>query len=119
MCQLEDLCRLLDERGVEWAETISGNVRWIDPNGDDVVVLKSSDGYLLVKAWMTPQQAIDATLGRGECHMQTLSLDGLWLCDKCGYVNAGFALSPELSTSPSYCPQCGARVVRQVDHGEI
>ena len=65
----EELRRLLDERGVEWWQ--SANVlgciftRWCSPLfGDEVVAMENGkEGLVLFDHFVTPQQAIDATLG--------------------------------------------------------
>lgn len=109
----DELRRLLDERGVKWDELQSYEggkmTRWRDGTGryvtayDDGVVEFFSDFY-----WQpTPQQAIDATLGRG-----TTTRTGKYLtkygsripvCERCGYGIGDMRWH--------YCPSCGAEVV--------
>lgn len=62
----DELHKLLDERGVEWS-SIGGDTAWEDSRGWTVTAEADSvDGSMVyVTALMTPEQAIEATLGRG------------------------------------------------------
>ena len=115
MSATEELRRLLDERGVEWWQSVNmlGCVftRWYSPLfSDEVVAMENGDGELeLFSHLMTPEQAIAATLGTGTCH--EVMINRHWRgCSECGYVwenmyAAGFQIGP------NYCPMCGAKVV--------
>jgi len=59
----ERLRALLDERGVEWRETMSGGTAWLCNNGDEAVTLREDAGLQQLRAWVTPEQAVEATLG--------------------------------------------------------
>lgn len=86
---------LLDERGVEWRERVyckhsvttfwhASGVRWhYRENRFGELRLHADD--------LTPEQAVEATLGRGECHVvreQVPMPDGgareKWSCSECG-----------------------------------
>lgn len=105
----DELRRMLDERGVEWTEPnnkarshttywTAGFLRCIAVEFNDgmVSIASSSDD-------ITPEQAIEATLGRGECR-DTGNYISAFECDTCGEVY-------EMYRTPSFCPSCG-RVVR-------
>ena len=57
---------------------------------------------------ITPEQAIEATLGRGECHRECYDIDMLdgersYWCSTCH--------SKRIRYGDKYCPNCGAKVV--------
>ena len=60
----ERLRAMLDERGIEYIENDFG-ITWSYYN-DPHTATESMDGTLIVTG-LTPEQAIEATLGRGEC----------------------------------------------------
>lgn len=107
MTATERLRQLLDERGVEWEERVWGGkhsvttfwcargVRWhYRENRFDELRLHA-DG-------LTPEQAVEATLGRGTCKVVSKPCD-MWECSECGkaWWHGG---------TPNYCPNCGRRV---------
>ena len=107
----ETLRRLLDERGVEWWQSANtlGCVftRWHSPLfGDEVVAMENGkEGLVLFDHFMTPEQAIDATLGRGTCRIGR-GTSGLMHvttghCSECG---------AEVVKPAHYCPNCGRKV---------
>lgn len=119
MTATDELRRILDERGVEWWQSVNmlGCVftRWYSPLfSDEVVAMENGDGELeLFSHLMTPEQAIEATLGRGTCRLESMH----------GYTDPYVATRyvvelschtlddwPE-SEPPAYCPWCGAKVV--------
>ena len=71
MTATDELRRLLDERGVEWDELVGHPVvvgtEWHDRYGCPCTALEHADdvpdGMLSVQANLTPEQAIEATLG--------------------------------------------------------
>ena len=71
MSATDELCRMLDERGVEWWQSANtlGCVftRWYSPLfGDEVCAMENGEeGLVLFDHFMTPEQAIAATLGLG------------------------------------------------------
>ena len=104
----DELRRLLDERGVEWRQSANtlGCVftRWQSPLfGDEVCAMENGEeGLVVFDHYLTPAQAIDATLGRGTCHRKW-SKDGYAFCSECGYNITG--------TWAHWCPNCGRKVV--------
>lgn len=71
MSATEELRRQLDERGVEWTSPSGLNSSFADSITfiGDIAVISEIDGSDLLRINFdgTPEQAIDATLGRGEC----------------------------------------------------
>lgn len=67
MTATDELRKLLDERGVEWS-SIGGDTAWEDSRGWTATAEADSvDGSMVyVTALMTPEQAIEATLGPRE-----------------------------------------------------
>ena len=118
MTATDELRRLLDERGVEWAASTLT---------DPPITLwgtQEPDGHWPYKYWeygdgsasfmadpVTPQQAIDATLGRGTCHMDLVGYterEDTYQCRSCDWT-----LTIPRGRLPrfNYCPNCGRRVI--------
>lgn len=120
MSATDELCHLLDGRGVKWRERKWGakhsttifwrarGVRWHYRENQYGELRLHADG-------LSPAQAVEVTLGRGECHVVSSvrhDYEG-------GY--AGTEWEHELSCGhktwwssdepPEWCPWCGARVV--------
>lgn len=98
MTATERLRQLLDERGVEWHGT--GSVY-----GDDFDATESvwKDDALDVTLYgVSPEHAVEATLGRGTCKVVSKPCD-MWECE-CGkaWWHGG---------APNFCPSCGREVV--------
>jgi len=121
----DELRRLLDERGVEWEafDDFEQTTEWSTHNGAFVYWARERDGKLLVEttaptkcsASCTPEQAIEATLGRGECHMTKMRLPhddegSYWLlCDQCGFM----VYMRDWWQPVRFCSHCGAKVVSE------
>lgn len=115
MTVTDELRRMLDERGVEWDYGITGaTTTRFSVNGIDLTFTPMRDG-LVCSTILTPEQAIEATLGRGECHItvednlaETEGMGDVWL--ECSACHWQMPLEP---TTPlfNYCPNCGAKVV--------
>lgn len=127
MTATERIRAMLDERGVEWEECRVPTLRselaatfWYDCDGNPCSAVEGADdvpdGMLSVQANLTPEQAIEATLGRGgEC--EKLPSDGItrcfvrrygyerefgyWKCSACGC---------ECFEGARYCMGCGRKV---------
>lgn len=115
MSATDELRLLLDERGVEWRERVWGGkhsvttfwhargVRWHYRENRFGEVRLHADG-------LTPEQAIEATLGRGECEQEEhgWSTEGdharVWLT--CGHD----CMVETVADLPNYCPSCGRKV---------
>ena len=107
MSETDELRRMLDERGVEWyARNIlsTAYVHWGDDRKRPTFDAKDAGGGKvdLFCYRISPEQAIEATLGRGTCH--DAAMEGEWFeCSECGTVKQ--------LIHPHYCPNCGAKVV--------
>lgn len=104
MTATERLRALLDERGVEHKDN-EDVTRFFKPDGFEVVMQEDIDGKLdcLTPLYLTPEQAVEATLGRVTCR-QIETEEGFIVCSECG------APQPEDYTV-YYCWCCGRKVV--------
>lgn len=108
MTATEKLRKLLDERGVEWADSplmrVGGMERgtvFDSSDGRWIRVTEALDGTLCA-SHLTPEQAIAATIGEGTCH-DTEENPVYFTCSECGGV--------ECESLPRFCPSCGRKVV--------
>lgn len=106
MTATDELRRLLDERGVEYDDSF-GATEFHGDCGSVVVAFnsKKKDAILYVNAYLTPEQAVDATLGRGTCH-ECAGMEDMFECSACGMRYEGWALK----RWARYCPNCGRRI---------
>ena len=121
MSATEVIRAMLDERGVEWEACRVPTLRtelaatfWYDRDENPCSALEGADdvpdGMLSVQACLTPEQAIEATLCRGECEQEEhgWSTEGdharVWLT--CGHD----CMVETVADLPNYCPSCGRRV---------
>lgn len=117
MTATEELRRLLDERGVEWRRTPHYSSESIDNEtvfrGDGIEWyandhLNGRLGLRAVRYEVTPAQAVDATLGRGECHDDSGAAPLFFSCSECGCCHLRNVAYVDM---PRYCPKCGRKVV--------
>ena len=127
----ERISAMLDERGKEHRVWPSGLVIWHDegswvyeyspPKGDDDYwggILHATLRHC------TPEQAVEATLGKGECDAEVEVVEfsqmqeiHRFTCSECGESfgaeehNGLFGLVLNKVKLPNYCPNCGRRVV--------
>ena len=107
MTATDELRRMLDERGVEWEGDT--DTRFRDSHGLMMQAFPLYGGKELgLGVWScTPEQAIEATLGRGTCKMeQRGKAPHRWVCSGCNVSSPFYADFP-----PRYCPSCGRRVL--------
>ena len=111
MTATDELRRLLDERGVEYRVSATGYSIDIGPNM--TAYANRTDTTLDVSLrGFTPEQAIEATLGRGTCHSDNnppLLYDDpfrVFRCSECHYK-----VDLRHNPKPNYCPNCGRKVV--------
>ena len=109
MTATERLRALLDERGVEYSregcETFFKNIHIWAINDKRLCVSISN---------LTPEQAVEATLERGECRMAHRVFDGdvdVWKCCECGMSCSVTQDAEGGQHAPRYCPNCGRKVV--------
>ena len=105
MTETERLRQLLDKRGVEWWEE-DGHTLWYGQSIHHAASAFSSfmfgeNDKVHLNAMVSPEQAVEATLGRGTCKVVSKPCD-MWECE-CGkaWWHGG---------APNYCPNCGRRV---------
>ena len=100
----DELRALLDERGVEHYDGVERTLWLKDEHGYRASADELTSGRMSVHMWCkTPEQAVEATLGRGECHDTGVYVSA-FECSACGEVY-------EMHRDPDYCPGCGARVI--------
>lgn len=111
MGMTDEVRRLLDEHGVEYETADSYRCKFtlwrnngIDAGWDDSENWEQP--HLLIIGF-TPEQAIAATLGRGECKA-VYRPEGV-VCSECG---GGGLTVPRLGVKAfrNFCPNCGRRV---------
>lgn len=127
----DELRRLLDERGIEhddefvksvipycdgyeatyWGGGSFGYVEPIRPKPNTI----GSHPELTIND-CTPEQAIAATLGSGECEWlleHSGTLYDKWRCSKCGYLHVESRTDGGATDlDPNFCPNCGKAVKR-------
>lgn len=125
MTATERLRAMLDERGVEWVDTGDGSTLIPEQTATDVAwdvntwpSGKDMGDCLWVQNRhpLTPEQAIEATLGRGECELLGYddgvdeAVDGEWVqyAPPRWFLSCGHEV--EGSEKPNYCPSCGKKV---------
>ena len=111
MSATDELRQLLDER-VEHYKTRGSKTWWGRPvdsrTGEPINVYHNQaqpmgeDRLFVEMQLATPEQAVEATLGRGTCKVVSKPCD-MWECE-CGkaWWHGG---------APNYCPSCGRVVV--------
>lgn len=119
MTATERLRALLDERGVEWEPSVFDRQHetfYSVENGVGFIVTEFPEIQRMSLACdmrITPEQAVEATLGLGTCHavfeVDAMSEDeraGEYVCSECGETfNDGHG------EFPHYCPGCGRKVI--------
>lgn len=114
MSATDELCKLLDERGVEYTTNKSdvygfevNTTRW----GKHCFCERNTGEKLLESHDLTPEHVIAATLGRGTGEWvleHSGTLYDKWRCSKCGYLfveprcDQGYT-----ELEPNFCPKCG------------
>ena len=119
MSATDELRRMLDERGVKYSheDVTEGTLFVVTRDVRIYYILAREKGFEVWSDWLTPEQAVEATLGRGECRMNESDLpvfnghdDGYFsICSECGFVN--YMRRAWMPTK--FCPNCGRKVVRQ------
>ena len=131
MTATDELRALLDERDIEYytMPSISGTnyfFGWVSECGGYTKCV-GVQGNCYYARWehLTPEQAIEVTLGRRECKVDVLNTgdcagyecgEYIMHCNACGH-EFGHVLYNEdgdvwMSEQPNFCPHCGARVVQ-------
>lgn len=100
MTATDELRRMLYERGESWHKWPDEDSTTWQAYSDPHTATESMDGTLIVTG-LTPEQAINATLGPKVCHMSYNELSNTSICLVCGWRMDG---------KPNYCPNCGKRI---------
>ena len=101
----EEMRHLLDERGVEYMlDQRYRELFWdFGESGRARASAIGTKGLVqMIVTGLTPEQAVEATLGPKVCHMSYNELSNTSMCLVCGWRMDG---------KPNYCPSCGAKVV--------
>ena len=106
MSAIDELRRMLTDAGVEYRWD-SGTVTWYIDG-----VMYNAWGFdnerlTMSVCYLTPAQAIAATVRRGICHMETA--DGCQNWNSCSECGADYYTDQPIN----YCPNCGRRVVAE------
>ena len=124
----DELRRLLDERGVEHYDGTERTLWGHEQTGENTGIYRFaaseiSGGFLQFDMFrLTPEQAVEATLGRGTCRIEYgpsavfrnetgpdwTTQDFVARCSECGHR---MHQDPFTGEWPRYCPWCGAKVV--------
>lgn len=107
MTATDELRRLLDGRGVEWRGGLPTETMVDEPL--DLLYVERPDGTLrvFVRSYLTPAQAVEATLGRGTCEMLDGGYGSPFVCSECGAEFNADVIHGDVN----YCPNCGRKVV--------
>lgn len=128
MTATEKLRKLLDERGVEWANNPMMSVNGMErgtifdaSDGRWVRVIEALDETLCA-SHLTPEQVIAVTFGNDTCHIEgprtsdTLEHDCpefILYCGECGhgfgYIHYGENGNAWTNEPPKFCPNCGRK----------
>ena len=120
MSATDELRAMLDKRGVKWLPIAWNPKRetfYHAANGVGFCADEYTDGVkIYTDATITPEQAVEATLGRGECHDEgTFHSWGYFTCSNCKVVVPVEAVREAPSIGKvvpiSFCPNCGRKVV--------
>jgi len=109
MSDTEELRKLLDERGVRWWDASPGKTKWHSTVLNGTVAMSEWNGRAILDTgyeYVTPAQAVEATLGRGECEIEYVKDWMGWHCKSCDTLWQGLQDQP-----PKYCKECGRLVV--------
>ena len=116
MTATDELRRLLDERGVKWWPMHDIENGYHEDRDTEFLVwgckhVAHEWGCRLQVDMLTPAQAVEATLGRGECEIEERR-DGWGVITRhCG--NCGADLDCDTRNKQNYCPSCGLRLVKR------
>ena len=109
MTATNELRRLLDERGVEWMPSAwsARDETFYKVGNTGFLATEMSGGRMKVciEGYVVPEQAVEATLGRGTCR-ECAGMEDVFECSACGMRYEGWALK----RWARYCPNCGRRI---------
>lgn len=121
MSKIEEIYRLLDERGIKYhvydedESSVAIAFGWTDQHDDyrNQICVFGDSFISATRSYLTPEQAVEATSGREMCHnISEPPEEGFWPmphfeCSVCGayYVTSDYVY---------FCPSCGRRVIEDV-----
>ena len=123
MTAIDELCRLLDERGVKYShEDVTGGTLFVVTRDVRIYyILAREKGFEVWSDWLTPEQAVAATLGPATCHLEEIEkdcdtaseymLDREWCFDAVYRCSCGCRFGHVAHNRPRFCPNCGAKAV--------
>jgi len=120
MSATDELRRLLNERGVEWNNVFASAPRndftTFEPELGTTVDVWQGGSLLGIEVKtsysFTPEQAVEATLGRETCENVGYYIDSTrFKCSACGYNGWTRYAADGEDRVPNYCPNCGRKVV--------
>lgn len=114
MTATDELRRMLDERGVKYRTHGTTDRTWFEVGNISWFIIERENGSLTADAvFLTPEQAIAATVGRRTCHKVRVhkDIEDEEHCSECGRF-LGFA-NDALAEPYNFCPKCGAEVVNE------
>lgn len=109
MTATDELTDMLKARGIEygWMDRLGIKILWTDANGNTASAMNWCD-RLLVSAMLTPRQAVDVTLRRGTCHVESAKMiDGSYSFK----LSCGHSMVNPFNCQPDFCPWCGRKVI--------
>ena len=124
---IERLCQLLDDRGADYMTSVGATTGSMEPyqrvtvyeNGILKAIIEScggNDEAVYLQARITPEQAVEATLGRETC--KDNGTIERFICSECGcrLVLQDADWEPMMwangaAMEPTFCPNCGRKVV--------
>ena len=113
----EELRRMLDERGVKWWAGWDEDMTCYDGADGVRYVADGTLGKLFFRTMLpvNPEQAVEATLGRGACEMRLRddihghAYQDTYECSECGEQIVRETYMGK-SEPPRFCPECGREV---------
>ena len=124
MSKVQEICRLLDERGIKYhvyaedESSVAIAFDWTDQHDDyrNQICVFGDSFISATRSYLTPEQAVESTLGRRPCKIsyeRKCSECGAYISDNASMyrVPVGDAYYTVKSRRPNFCPNCGRRVV--------
>lgn len=104
MSATEELRRLLDARGVKWKSSKPYVTWFYDQRGNSCESANWTEENMTLSLYdLTPAEALEAALGRGECWDSAGSQMAFFSCSACGATIE--------HKHPRFCFACGRKVV--------
>ena len=113
MTATDELRRMLDERGAKYSYeyVTEGTLFVVTRDVRTYYILAREKGFEIWSDWLTPEQAISATLGAGTCQLKPWEMErdtGFYDCMECA---CGYVADVADWAEWRYCPNCGRNMV--------